>query len=179
MSGEGRTPLFIAVLHGHIGIVALLLDAGADADEPEWTGTHTGDTPLHVVAGAATTDGYYSITRNAKNDAEIARALIKAGANVHAKEGIRGNTPLHDAARADNLEIASAGSENSDQVLSGNSDHLPVALPGQKIVGHSASDEERMIDMLKRRIAAEDLRRGADIKSYFTELSLVEAFFMI
>jgi hypothetical protein len=72
-----------------------------------------------------------------------------------------------------------AGSENSDQVLSGNSDHLPVALPGQKIVGHSASDEERMIDMLKRRIAAEDLRRGADIKSYFTELSLVEAFFMI
>ena len=34
-----------------------------------------------------------------------------------------------------------AGSENSDQILSGDSDHLPVALPGQKIVGHSASDE--------------------------------------
>ena len=34
-----------------------------------------------------------------------------------------------------------AGSENSDQVLPGNSDHLPVARPGQKIVGDSASGE--------------------------------------
>jgi hypothetical protein len=31
-----------------------------------------------------------------------------------------------------------AGSENSDHLLSGNSGHLPVALPGQKIVGDSA-----------------------------------------
>ena len=37
--------------------------------------------------------------------------------------------------------VPSVGSENSDQILSGNSDHLPVALPGQTIVGDSASDE--------------------------------------
>jgi len=30
-------------------------------------------------------------------------------------------------------DLSSAGSENSDQVLSGNSDHLSVALPGQTI----------------------------------------------
>jgi predicted phosphodiesterase len=34
-----------------------------------------------------------------------------------------------------------AGSENSDHLLSGNSGHLPVALPGQKIVGDSVSGE--------------------------------------
>ena len=36
---------------------------------------------------------------------------------------------------------ASAGSENSDHILSGNSGHPPVALPGQKIVGDSVSGE--------------------------------------
>src|SRR5262245_59806038 len=39
------------------------------------------------------------------------------------------------------LDTLVAGSGNSDQVLSGNSDHLSVALPGQRIVGNSASDE--------------------------------------
>jgi hypothetical protein len=36
---------------------------------------------------------------------------------------------------------ACAGSENSDHTFSGNSDHLPVALPGQKIAGDSISSE--------------------------------------
>src|SRR2546423_13911939 len=42
--------------------------------------------------------------------------------------------------KAGALDFTSAGSENSDQGLSGNSGHLSVALPGQ-IVGDSASDE--------------------------------------
>ena len=37
--------------------------------------------------------------------------------------------------------MPAAGSENSDHILSGNSGHLPVALPGQKIVGDSVSGE--------------------------------------
>src|SRR5438105_8538864 len=36
--------------------------------------------------------------------------------------------------------FVTAGSEKSDQAFSGNSDHLPVALPGQ-IVGELPSDE--------------------------------------
>jgi hypothetical protein len=44
----------------------------------------------------------------------------------------------------------SAGSESSDHAFSENSDHLPVALPGQKIVGDSASDEGKDDRMLKR-----------------------------
>src|SRR5262249_40390071 len=43
--------------------------------------------------------------------------------------------------RGSSRRITIAGSENSDHVLSGNSGHLPVALPGQTIVGDSASDE--------------------------------------
>jgi hypothetical protein len=34
-----------------------------------------------------------------------------------------------------------AGSENFDHILSGSSDQLPVAVPGQTIVGNAASDE--------------------------------------
>jgi hypothetical protein len=34
-----------------------------------------------------------------------------------------------------------AGSENLDHLFSGSSDHLPVARPGQKIVGDSVSGE--------------------------------------
>src|SRR3982750_1317875 len=43
------------------------------------------------------------------------------------------------AFRADSARIA--GSENFDRTFSGNSDHAPVALPDQKIVGDSVSDE--------------------------------------
>jgi len=39
------------------------------------------------------------------------------------------------------MRLSRAGSENSDHLLSGNSGHLPVALPGQTIVGDSISGE--------------------------------------
>ena len=39
------------------------------------------------------------------------------------------------------LTLKDAGSGNPDEILSGNSDHLPVALSGHTIVGDSASDE--------------------------------------
>ncbi|HJZ77442.1 MAG TPA: hypothetical protein VKE51_37190, partial [Vicinamibacterales bacterium] len=42
---------------------------------------------------------------------------------------------------ATDLGVPRGGSENSDHHFSGNSDHLPVALPDQKIVGGSASGE--------------------------------------
>jgi hypothetical protein len=43
--------------------------------------------------------------------------------------------------RSSSFNRCAAGSENFDHTFSGNSDHLPVALPGQKIVGGSASGE--------------------------------------
>jgi hypothetical protein len=42
------------------------------------------------------------------------------------------------------------GFENSDHLLSENSGHLPVALPGKKIVGDSISGEGKDDDKLKR-----------------------------
>src|SRR5688500_1479833 len=46
-----------------------------------------------------------------------------------------------DAPVLHSVTVPVAGSENSDRLLSGNSGHLPVALPGQTIVGDSVSGE--------------------------------------
>jgi len=59
--------------------------------------------------------------------------------------------------------VDGAGSENSDHTFSGNSDHLPVARPGQKIVGDSVSGEGK------------DDRHVAQREAFLTRLDPVRA----
>ena len=82
-------------------------------------------------------------TRHASQDLSLDTSAICAGAPhgirrsaEHARAVDRGTS--RSVARRSS---AGAGSENFDHVLSGNSDHLSVALPRQKIVGSSAADE--------------------------------------
>jgi hypothetical protein len=52
--------------------------------------------------------------------------------------------------RTDTDFVPAAGSRIFDQVRSGNSDHLPVALPVRRLSEIQPRARERMIDMLKR-----------------------------
>jgi hypothetical protein len=63
--------------------------------------------------------------------------------NVELAHAIRCDTRCSMVSSASMMTIGRtfAGSENSDHLLSGNSGHLPVALPGQKVVGDSVSGE--------------------------------------
>ncbi len=70
-------PIILAVRQGHIEIVRLLLDRGAD---PKSKGYEVDTTPLHQA-----------------NDLEIAKLLISRGADVNARES-EGCQPIHHAA---------------------------------------------------------------------------------
>jgi ankyrin repeat protein len=60
------TPLYYAALHGHVSIVALLLDAGANAREPDdW-----GISPLNVARAS----GHENIVKLLKANLKAARA---------------------------------------------------------------------------------------------------------
>lgn len=76
-----NTPLFLAIDLGYKDIIKLLLDNGAKANVVRTVYR----TPLHVVA------------MSGEKDKEIADRLIKAGANINAKD-LFDETPLHRAA---------------------------------------------------------------------------------
>jgi hypothetical protein len=90
----GRTLLHDAVARGAIRMAELLLDAGADvhARQP------TGHTPLYCVANECSAPGAGALVR----------LLVKRGAKVDAADGVKRCTPLHMAARRDNVEAAVA-----------------------------------------------------------------------
>lgn len=73
---QENTALISAILRGSRRIVALLLDAGADANHPN----HRGAAPIHYVGG---------------EDSSILMLLIKHGANVGAFAQDVGKTALH------------------------------------------------------------------------------------
>jgi ankyrin repeat protein len=66
--GDGRTPLFSAVLGGSVGLVGLLLESGAEVDARD----NDGWTPLHFAAQ--------------EYEPEIARLLVARGADVNAQD---------------------------------------------------------------------------------------------
>ena len=78
--GDGMTALHWAAQSGDVGLIPLLLDAGADAEARTRLGGHT---PLHVASRSA-------------NDGAVA-ALLEGGADANALTDT-GATPLHFAA---------------------------------------------------------------------------------
>jgi len=86
----GFTPLHVAAGHGHLGVTALLVKAGADLEHAA-TGNvaSEGYTPLHVASGEGNSD--------------VVRVLIKAGANPNSRAS-KGETALLLAARGAHLK---------------------------------------------------------------------------
>jgi uncharacterized protein len=77
---NGMTPLFLACRNGSSRMVEILLQAGADANQPDTLGT----TPLMIAAAAGNPDAV--------------KVLIEHGAGVNAKESAHGQTALMFAA---------------------------------------------------------------------------------
>ena len=90
----GRTLLHDASAVGNLTIVELLLSLGADPNVPDG-GSHT---PLYSVGNECRVEGA----------ARVVRALVKAGADVDAGDGVKRCTALHMAARRGNVEAAEA-----------------------------------------------------------------------
>jgi len=76
---DGSTPLHCGTWKGHLGVVSVLLDHGADVNAHNQN-DHWGTTPLHAAAHA--------------NQAAIAELLIERGADVNATD-MNDKTPLH------------------------------------------------------------------------------------
>ena len=91
---SGRTLLHWASAAGSLTTVELLLQLGADPHATD-AGRHT---PLYCVGNECRAEG----------GGEVVRALVRAGAYVDARDGVKRCTALHMAARRDNVEVAAA-----------------------------------------------------------------------
>jgi cytohesin len=85
-NNNGSTPLHIAAYKGHVEIVKILLDRGADLNAKD----NTGHAPLHWAA--------------IEGHVDVVRVLLDRGANPNAKNNT-GHTPLHNAAYFGHVEI--------------------------------------------------------------------------
>jgi hemoglobin len=90
---NARTLLHAAAAAGNLRIVQTLLRLGADPNATDG-GRHT---PLYTLGNEC-----------GKGGAEVARALVAAGADVNACAGAKRCTPLHMAARRGNVDLARA-----------------------------------------------------------------------
>jgi truncated hemoglobin YjbI len=129
-----RTLLHAAVASGSVETVRLLLESGADPDA-------RAHTPLYRLANEYTGPG----------GGQIVRLLVDAGANVNACDNVKRCTPLHMAARRDNVEVAAA-----------------LLDCGAEIEARDSAREtplRRAVNCNMTRVAALLLARGADAHS--------------
>lgn len=91
---HGRTLLHEAAAAGNLSLTELLLGIGAYPDARDGGG----HTPLYCLGNECGVEG----------GGNVVRALVHAGADVNAHDGVKHCTPLHMAARRGNLEIAEA-----------------------------------------------------------------------
>lgn len=85
IDAQGHTPVQHAARRGHLDVLKLLCDAGADQNKPTDFSRCNGGSPLHVAA--------------ASNRVKVARLLCASRASVDALNPLDGRTPLHVAAR--------------------------------------------------------------------------------
>lgn len=110
--GHGATALYDAAYHQYEELSLLLIESGADVN------TKTG---IYI-------DGTYDNTplHRASNQSSVLKALLKAGANVSAKNSA-GETPLHWACSDGNLEAVQALVEaGADVNAEGNEGRRPI-----------------------------------------------------
>jgi truncated hemoglobin YjbI len=91
---RGRTLLHAAAGAGSLPIIEVLLASGADPSATD----QGGHTPLYCVANEC----------GAPSGGDVVRALVQAGANVNANDGVKRCTPLHMAARRGYARVAEA-----------------------------------------------------------------------
>jgi uncharacterized protein len=122
VTGDGMTAVHWAAQAGHVAILELLLDAGAEVDSATRIGSYT---PLHLASGqanraivekllesgadvnATTTNSLATalhLAAQVVGGAESVKVLLEYGANPNAKEGSAGQTPLIFAAAKNRVE---------------------------------------------------------------------------
>ena len=80
---DGSTPLHCAAWKGHLEVVRILLEAGAEI-EAQNQNSHWGTTPLHAASHG--------------NQKAVVELLIERGADVNAKSPLNKMTPLEHSA---------------------------------------------------------------------------------
>jgi truncated hemoglobin YjbI len=133
----GRTLLHEAAAAGNPAMVELLLSFGIDPNVPDGGG----HTPLYSVGNECAAEGAGSVVR----------ALVKAGADVNAGDGVKRYTALHMAARRGHVEIAEALLD------------CGAALEARDRAGDTPL--RRSVNCNKIEVTALLLARGADIDS--------------
>jgi len=192
---DERTPLILAAEHGHVEVVTLLLDSGADPNitTPLGSALHmaafrgetdlvkllvdhgadvsltigTGETPLHTAGTFAWL--------------EVAEFLLASGADVNAPDS-NGQTPLHCAAnscmpeRAPHLVVAAMARHGGDLNAKDNRGKTPLQLARTReiaavlVIGVStpATDSTKLAELI---LVLGDRERGIERMTAISELA--------
>ena len=129
--GEGEPALYLAAQDGHVDIVRMLLDAGA---EPDSCGDH-GVTPLHTAA--------------MQRHIEVVQLLLNRGADVNRAKKVGGYTPLHGAAIGGHKDIVKLLLKHgADHRMTNHYGWTPLMIAEHQ--GHWDFVNENAVDILRQ-----------------------------